>query len=95
MPQTQDRGERVDLFHYHIVWDGFLKMKWRNARSLFEEIMVATARDINYVTVLRDPVQHWLSYYYFYIQPETRVSGPGVNGRGVPVCLSQRKRFSW
>ncbi|CAM9372174.1 unnamed protein product [Ascophyllum nodosum] len=71
--KTRNRGKRVDVFHYHVVWDGFLRMEWRKARSLFEEIMAEPASSINYVTVLRDPVQHWLSYYYFYFQPEMKV----------------------
>ncbi|CAM9624227.1 unnamed protein product [Laminaria digitata] len=35
--------------------------------------MAEPASDINYVTVLRDPVEHWLSYFYFYFQPEMKV----------------------
>ena len=45
--------------------------------------MAEPASDINYVTVLRDPVEHWLSYFYFYFQPEMKVrtdSGEAING---------------
>lgn len=72
-PQTKERGKRVDVFHYHHVWDGYFKSTWGEARRLFGEIMAEPASEINYVTVLRDPVEHWLSYFYFYFQPEMKV----------------------
>ena len=43
--------------------------------------MAEPASSINYVTVLRDPVQHWLSYYYFYFQPEMKVAA------GMPIKI--------
>ena len=63
----------MDVFHYHHAWDGYFKSTWGEAKRLFGEIMAEPASEINYVTVLRDPVEHWLSYFYFYFQPEMKV----------------------
>lgn len=72
--QTKKSGKRANIFHYHHVWDGYFKSTWARARQLFGNIMVEPKSSIKYVTVLRDPVEHWLSYYYFYYHPENHVS---------------------
>ena len=69
------------MFHYHHVWDGYFESTWGEARRLFGEIMAEPASEINYVTVLRDPVEHWLSYFYFYFQPEMKVGFVFLRGK--------------
>ena len=83
--QTEDSGKRLEIFHYHYVWDGYFKSTWDQAKKLFKIIMVDPDADAagggsdagsgtKFVTVLRDPVEHWLSYFYFYYEPEMKAS---------------------
>lgn len=85
--QTKESGKRVEIFHYHYVWDGYLRSTWEEAKEHFEDIMVQPGADAaggvgragggdgtRFVTVLRDPVEHWLSYFYFYYEPEMKAS---------------------
>lgn len=79
----------MEIFHYHYVWDGYFKSTWDQAKKLFKRIMVDPSADADaagggadggsgggtkFVTVLRDPVDHWLSYFYFYYEPEMKAS---------------------
>ncbi|CAN0110303.1 unnamed protein product [Discosporangium mesarthrocarpum] len=54
--------------HYHHAWNGFYTGTWMNARLRYERIMRSSAA-VNYVTVLREPIAHYLSYYYYFMQP--------------------------
>lgn len=83
--KTQERGQRVDIFHYHHVWDGYFRSNWDSAKSNFRDIM-ADPEDIAYVTVLREPLQHWLSYYYFYRQPENKVNDSNATTSHQYLC---------
>ncbi|CAN0278517.1 unnamed protein product, partial [Scytosiphon promiscuus] len=84
--ETQESGNRVEIFHYHHVWNGYYEASWDKARALFSDIMAqpgapgasGAGSDVvgsgtKYVTVLREPKAHWLSYFYFYYQPEMNV----------------------
>lgn len=58
--------------HYHMSVFGDYDGTWRQAEMRYREIM----RDplhVNFITVLREPRSHLLSYYYFYLQPNTKV----------------------
>lgn len=88
--QTTETGKRVEIFHYHYVWNGYFEATWDKAKMLFKDIMVDSSADAGaaggdggggeagsgtkFVTVLRDPVEHWLSYFYFYYEPEMKAS---------------------
>lgn len=84
--QTSESGKRVEIFHYHYVWDGYFRSTWDKAKVLFKDIMVNPSADAaggggaeagggtKFVTVLREPVDHWLSYFYFYYEPEMKAS---------------------
>ncbi|CAN0161576.1 unnamed protein product [Ectocarpus fasciculatus] len=66
--QVAKQGKRVDIMHYHHAWNGFYSGTWDQARSKYSKIMSDQA-DVNYVTVLREPVAHYLSYYYYFLNP--------------------------
>lgn len=60
--------------HYHHAWDGFYEGRWGDAKAAYKKIM----RDpsvVNLVTVMREPVSHYMSYYYYFLQPEMGVRG--------------------
>ncbi|CAN0386062.1 unnamed protein product, partial [Discosporangium mesarthrocarpum] len=71
--QVEASGKRVDLMHYHYAWNGFYKGTWQQAEENYGRIM-ADPDNINFVTVLREPVTHFLSYYYYFIQPSNGLS---------------------
>lgn len=66
------QGKRVDIMHYHHAWNGFYKGSWADARQKYSRIMSSEA-EVNFVTVLREPVSHYLSYYYYFIEPLNQV----------------------
>ena len=59
--------------HYHHAWDGFYDGGWGEAKAAYRKIMREPS-DVRLVTVMREPVGHYLSYYYYFLQPETGVS---------------------
>lgn len=59
--------------HYHFTSSGDFRGHWEKAKVLYEQIMRDDER-VNYLTVLRSPREHFLSYYYYFIQPEVSVS---------------------
>lgn len=70
--QIEKSGKPVDLMHYHHAWDGFYEGRWADAKAAYKKIM----RDpsvMKLVTVMREPVSHYMSYYYYFLQPETGV----------------------
>ncbi|CAM9325575.1 unnamed protein product [Ectocarpus sp. 12 AP-2014] len=71
--ETIQSGQRVDLMHYHISARGQYKGTWNKAVTYYRKIM-RNPDDINFVTVLREPRSHLLSYYYYYIQPQNEQS---------------------
>ncbi|CAM9255566.1 unnamed protein product, partial [Laminaria digitata] len=66
-------GEPVDVMHYHHAWDGFYDGGWGEAKAAYRKIMREPS-DVKLVTVMREPVGHYLSYYYYFLQPETGLS---------------------
>lgn len=58
--------------HYHYAWDGYYKGTWEQAEAAYKAIMKDSST-VNLVTVFREPVSHYLSYYYYYLQPERKV----------------------
>lgn len=70
--QVNKSGERVDVMHYHYTSAGEFGGRWEMARKHYQNIMREEER-INYITVLRSPRSHFLSYYYYFIQPDTQV----------------------
>lgn len=58
--------------HYHHAWNGFYSGTWDHAKTKYSKIM-SDQENVNYVTVLRDPVAHYLSYYYYFLNPINKV----------------------
>ncbi|CAM9861374.1 unnamed protein product [Pylaiella littoralis] len=71
--QIEDSGERVDVMHYHYTISGSFQRHWAEAASMYEKIMQENER-INFITIVRNPRMHYLSYYYYYVQPEVQLS---------------------
>eukprot|EP00903_Cladosiphon_okamuranus_P005816 g5759.t2 len=71
--QVERSGERVDVMHYHYTVSGSFQGRWAQATAMYEKIMQQNER-ISYVTVVRSPRAHFLSYYYYYVQPEVQLS---------------------
>ncbi|CAM9178607.1 unnamed protein product [Ectocarpus sp. 12 AP-2014] len=69
----EDSGKPVDLMHYHHAWDGFYEGSWAEAKAAYKKIMRDPTK-VNLVTVMREPVAHYMSYYYYFLQPETGLS---------------------
>ncbi|CAN0338893.1 unnamed protein product [Pylaiella littoralis] len=59
--------------HYHHAWDGFYEGRWEEANAAYRKIM-RNPSDVKFVTVVREPVSHYLSYYYYFLQPEIGLS---------------------
>eukprot|EP00904_Undaria_pinnatifida_P009917 jgi/Undpi1/6055/HiC_scaffold_20.g08540.m1 len=57
---------RVDIMHYHIGTSFHLGYKWNAAAEQYKAIM-RDPDNINFVTILREPRSHFLSYYYYFI----------------------------
>lgn len=70
--QIAKQGRRVDIMHYHHAWNGFYSGTWDEAKVKYSKIM-SDQEDVNYVTVLREPVAHYLSYYYYFLNPINKV----------------------
>lgn len=58
--------------HYHYTTAGSFKGPWSRATGMYEKIMQEGER-ISYITVVRQPRTHFLSYYYFFVQPVVKV----------------------
>lgn len=58
--------------HYHISGRGQYSGSWPDALNQYRQIM-RDPDNINFVTVLREPRSHLLSYYYYYLEPDTKV----------------------
>eukprot|EP00904_Undaria_pinnatifida_P012659 jgi/Undpi1/8523/HiC_scaffold_25.g10990.m1 len=65
--------ERVDIMHYHISGNGHLSGSWSDAYDNYLRIM-QDPDHINFVTVMREPRSHFISYYYYYLQPDNQLS---------------------
>ena len=62
----------MDIMHYHHAWNGFYSGTWEEARSKYTTIM-SDEEAVNFVTVLREPIAHYLSYYYYFLNPINKV----------------------
>ncbi|CAN0088221.1 unnamed protein product, partial [Ectocarpus sp. 6 AP-2014] len=71
--KTKEDRQLVDIMHYHITTQGQYTGTWDEAVKYYRRIM-RDPDDINFVTVLREPRSHLLSYYYYYIQPRNQIS---------------------
>eukprot|EP00752_Nemacystus_decipiens_P007990 g7138.t1 len=71
--KTKQSRQLVDIMHYHITPKGQYRGTWDEAAKYYRGIMRHPDR-INFVTVLREPRSHLLSYYYYYIQPRNQLS---------------------
>ncbi|CAM9934952.1 unnamed protein product, partial [Ectocarpus sp. 13 AM-2016] len=71
--ETKENRQLVDIMHYHITTQGQYTGTWDEAVKCYRRIM-RDPDDINFVTVLREPRSHLLSYYYYYIQPRNQIS---------------------
>lgn len=58
--------------HYHISGRGQYDGTWSDALEYYRQIM-RDPDNINFITMLREPRSHLLSYYYYYLEPETKV----------------------
>jgi len=61
----------VDIMHYHIGTRNDLTCTWEVAEEYYRQIM-RNSRTINFVTILREPREHLLSYYYYFISHRIR-----------------------
>ncbi|CAM9764758.1 unnamed protein product, partial [Hapterophycus canaliculatus] len=59
--------------HYHYSTFGIFEGRCKQATQMYEQIMQEGER-ISYVTVLRNQRSHFLSYYYYFVQPELQLS---------------------
>lgn len=72
--------------HYHHAWNGFYSGTWEEAKTKYSQIMSDT-EDVNYVTVLREPVSHYLSYYYYFLNPINKVRTRVHTTTRICVCV--------
>ena len=79
--------------HYHYTDFGLYTRSWQQATAMYEKIMQEDER-INYISVVRDARSHFLSFYYFYVQPEVHVRTPYEKMCGLWHGVAQRKLFS-
>lgn len=70
--KVRESGERVDVMHYHYTASGDFKGRWQQATGFYEDIMQEDER-ISYISVVRDHRSHFLSFYYYFVQPEVEV----------------------
>ncbi|CAM9149828.1 unnamed protein product [Ectocarpus sp. 4 AP-2014] len=68
----QGKG-RCDIMHYHVSAFGQFEGSWRQAEQAYRRILRNT-KAVNFVTVVREPRSHLLSYYYYFLQPQTQKS---------------------
>lgn len=71
--KTQESQKFVDIMHYHIGDAGPLAGTWDEAKGMYKQVL-RDPENINYITIFREPREHLLSYYTFFIEPKTRVS---------------------
>ncbi len=67
---------RCDIMHYHLSAFGQYTGTWKNAEVAYRKIL-RDPEKVNFITVMREPRSHLLSYYYYFIQPSTKVFGDG------------------
>ena len=70
----EECGGRVDIIHYHICGPkvGLHNRDWEDIESGYKAIM-RDPENIIYVTIIREPREHLLSFYYFFIEPFSKV----------------------
>ncbi|CAN0014418.1 unnamed protein product [Ascophyllum nodosum] len=68
--QTNQGKGRVDIMHYHHSVFGQYDGTWKHADEAYRKIM-RDPDNVKFVTVLREPRSHLLSYYYYFLQPNT------------------------
>ena len=71
----EECGGRVDMIHYHICGPlaGLHNRDWEDIESGYKAIM-RDPENINYMTIIREPREHLLSFYYYFIEPFSKVS---------------------
>eukprot|EP00904_Undaria_pinnatifida_P012460 jgi/Undpi1/8344/HiC_scaffold_25.g10812.m2 len=69
----KNKYERVDIMHYHISPRGQFNGKWSEAHEHYRGIM-RDPDSVNFITVMREPRSHFLSVYYYYLQPINKLS---------------------
>lgn len=91
--QTQRRGRqgRCDIMHYHISVFGQYKGTWPYMEQGYRRIL-RKPKEVNFITVLRDPRAHLLSYYYYFLQPNTKVR---QLPRSETICFCKKPTFSF
>lgn len=67
----QEGGGRVDVMHFHIGKYWNLGCTWDEAEQHYRDIMRDPAR-VNFITMFREPREHLLSFYYYFIAPYSR-----------------------
>eukprot|EP00904_Undaria_pinnatifida_P006312 jgi/Undpi1/2810/HiC_scaffold_14.g06187.m1 len=90
--QVRKSGERVDVMHYHYTESGMFTGRWKEATAMYKEIMQEGER-ISYVTVVRNHREHFLSYYYYFVQPEVQLSVEHFFQRDGQGMQNQRERL--
>ena len=73
-------GARADMAIHHIVGGPFLKGTWEQASLGYQRIL---KRPPHLITIVREPVQHYLSCFYFFWLPDY--------GLDLPAFLSSSK----
>ena len=71
--QTQASQKVVDIMHYHIGDAGPLIGTWDEAKDLYKKIL-RDPENINFFTIFREPREHLMSYYSYFLEPKTHVS---------------------
>lgn len=85
--------------HYHMTVGEFYAAQWETIDKLYRTIMRDPDR-INYVTLLRDPREHLISYYYYFLERKHKVGETSLNSTKrvrtpIYLCLRDRvNRFS-
>jgi len=64
----------VDFMHYHMTVNEIHAAPWKNLDTLYRTIMRDPDR-INYVTILREPREHLISFYYYFLEHKYKVRG--------------------
>ena len=76
--QAKRTNQKFDLMHYHLDAKGKLRGTWKEAVTGYRKIM-QDSNHIYWLTILREPREHLLSYYSYYFEPVLKVSEIDTN----------------